>query len=170
MQYRDREPASPVLLKPNFPTAQTNSLVPRLLVSGETLCLKLSTQLELFPRSHDNSSCWKSTGDLFRHIRSLPLSSSLFLTGKIMFTSLIDYFSKQTLSALNNDFWNFHRPKQQYQLISLISQIFTLKEWFLSTDFVKWFRAVYPFMIIPVVSMLKRWWGWKLSTIIWWRV
>ena len=156
----------------NFPIAQTNSLVPRLLSSGETLCLKVSTQLKLFPRSHDNSSYWKSTADLFWHIRSLSLSlsSSLFLTGKIMFTSLIDYFSKKIFFVLNNDSWNFHRQKQQYQLISLISQIFTLQEWYLSTDFVKWFREVYPFMIIPVVPMLKSWWGWKLSTIIWWRV
>ena len=59
---------------------------------------------------------------------SLSLSSSLFLTGKIMFTSLIDYFSKKIFFVLNNDSWNFHRRKQQYQLISLISQIFTLQD------------------------------------------
>ena len=45
-----------------------------------------------------------------------------------MFTSLIDYFSKKIFFVLNNDSWNFHRRKQQYQLISLISQIFTLQE------------------------------------------
>ena len=123
----------------NFPIAQTNSLIPRFLVSGETLCLKLSTHLKLFPRSHDNSSYWKSTADLFRHIRSLSLSlsSSLFLTGKIMFMSLIDYFSEKNFFVLNNDSWNFHRRKQQYEPISLISQIFTWQEWYLSTDFVK---------------------------------
>ena len=38
-------------------------------------------------------------------------------TGKIMFTSLNDYFSKQKLSVFNNDCWNFHKPKQQCQLI-----------------------------------------------------
>ena len=41
-----------------------------------------------------------------------------------MLTSLIDYFSKQQLSVFNNDCWNF-RNNKQYQLIGLISQIFT---------------------------------------------
>ena len=41
-------------------------------------------------------------------------------------TSLIDYFSKQQLFVFNNDCWSFHKPKQQYQLIDLISQMFTL--------------------------------------------
>ena len=45
------------------------------------------------------------------------------LTGKTMFTSLTDYFSKQQLSVFNNDCQNFHKPKQQHHLISLIKYL-----------------------------------------------
>ena len=84
----------------------------------------------------------------------------LFLTGKIMFTSLIDYFSKQQLSAFNNDCWNFHKPKQQYQLISWISQIFNMSEWYLSIDIIKW----------SSLSILKSWRVWKPPAIMWYRL
>ena len=45
-----------------------------------------------------------------------------------MLISLIDYFWKQKLSVFNNDCCNFQKSKQQYELIGLISQIFTLKK------------------------------------------
>ena len=44
-----------------------------------------------------------------------------------MLISLTDFFWKRKLSVFNNDCWNFYKSKQQYELMGLISQIFTLK-------------------------------------------
>ena len=46
----------------------------------------------------------------------------LSLTGKIMLISLIDYFTKQL--SIFNDCWNSNNLKQQYQLISLVQNVF----------------------------------------------
>ena len=58
----------------------------RLFQKKNSRYLELSTQLKRVPWSCDSSSYRESTVDLFRRIRSLS---------NIMFTSLIDYFSKQ---------------------------------------------------------------------------
>ena len=53
----------------------------------ESRYLELSTQLKLFPQSCDSSSYRGFTVELFLRIRSLSLK------GRVMFTSLIDYYS-----------------------------------------------------------------------------
>ena len=60
----------------------------------KTRYLKFFHHLELFPRSHDSSIYRENP--LYIYFGVLILS----LTGKIILTSLIDYFSKQQLSIV----------------------------------------------------------------------
>ena len=89
LECRGREQASRILPIPNFPMAQTNSLVLWSLVSGKKsriLNLFINSKYFLYPMT-----VWVIESALQIYFGVLVLS----LTGKIMLTSLIDYFSKQ---------------------------------------------------------------------------
>ena len=125
LRSRGRLQASQIFLNPKFLTAPTNSSVPWSLASGKTLGFSNSTINSNYFLGPVTIRVIKSQ-DLWRVIKIYFGILILSPIGKIMVTSLIDYFSKQQLSVFNNDCWNFHKLKQQYQLIGLISQIFTL--------------------------------------------
>ena len=89
LECRGREQACQILPIPNFPMVQTNSLVLRSLVSGKKcriLNLFINSKYFLYPMT-----VWVIESALQIYFGVLVLS----LTGKIMLTSLIDYFSKQ---------------------------------------------------------------------------
>ena len=89
LECRGREQACQILPIPNFPMVQTNSLVLRSLVSRKKcriLNLFINSKYFLYPMT-----VWVIESALQIYFGVLVLS----LTGKIMLTSLIDYFSKQ---------------------------------------------------------------------------
>ena len=110
-----------------------------------------------------NSVFW--TLPLIRTISSVPWFISAYASSLEQIKLCSHYWLiiwKQELYIFNNDSWNFHKPKQQYKLIGLISQIFTWWNWYLSNDIVNQMR-------IPEVSMLKNWLiQLKLKTWNWW--
>ena len=62
-----------------------------------------------------------------------------------MLTSLIDYFPKQHLSVFNNNYWDFHKPKKQYQQISFNQPNFQFVRMIFINRYCKTVQGSFPF-------------------------
>ena len=106
---RSHRSSSWILLNLNFLIAETTFPVPLFLISGKNLVSWIFHSTQTISSVRDSLSYWESTVIYFSIL-------VFFLTGKIMLTSLIDYFLKQKSSIFNNDCGNFPKLKQQWEL------------------------------------------------------